>query len=980
MNFHEETPGQQIQGQDLIKTKNSKVDMSEYNTKTEPQDQQLQSKENMEEQVTRDQRSQSTKIQKLAKTDESIQEGTDTVQKQLSVNKELATSKKVQSSLHEGETEKESDKTTEETRLTLQRTLLRKRSYSIDIRTAMIPNVKKFGFTQSEPITITVQDKESNESESYIRKMGKITGKKHNRSMTLAIGSDIGDLFGFDVKQKAKIIIQKNRMEIRLDNPENRYMLIITPGIDKNRKYCIRRAYTQKSDYINTFSTKEIPLLKDFGFQPSKDVIFEAYQKNSNKLMERSVIRLGEPQKVGQKSYQIKLGLPQTTLKRGNFGGFQLIKFTITPNQLLLTPVNKDNPLEEEEYKYYFRITPFKEKKVGISQRGLKRINYYYAAYIGYEFERLGQEVLSYLCPKAQIYRQREHQVKFKGKEKTIRPDATILEQAKPITFVDFKKSIGAIRARTLNYLRYFPESRLIIGVLEEFGRTWEKKHIQNKLGKMGLKTQEKKEVMKRITILHKLDIANELPKEIKREFEMKTVEILKELPKDRLDALNKAKKLTAKVIDRLSALGLPQEVIENVNKPTQGILRSLQSLLILERLLSSDYETVKSLAAHDELKDKRMVQLRLRQLEQLGIVRERRFKVGLSNKHYYYYFENKAPGLTDILDPQAVDGLKILVKNGYIPEKEIDDKVLQRIIGPQWLTALKISSILNEKQIITIEDLTYEDEIKIESFHNVLYSLQKIGAINHYQIIRELNDHKIVYFFTHDYPNGLSLSDQIKFLKPFQQTIIDDLRRKKIIIPDYYTFNEWLGDHWPVVLRVYNVLLTDKNLPQSSGTKILHLYDLAQRMKDCTSAIREALNKLNGIGVLDRYSWFEKSYYFQLKGTKPVALTDNPLLPSDIKKPLKSIEEISNIRFQDLTHLREIMTRHWKNSLKIYTILSRIKTSYTTGISRSNLIKILKKNNIVLKNLARYIKPLKDTEVLFTYRNQQHSFYQLRE
>ncbi|MFX0123744.1 MAG: hypothetical protein ACFFAE_08910 [Candidatus Hodarchaeota archaeon] len=224
-----------------------------------------------------------------------------------------------------------------------------------------------------------------------------------------------------------------------------------------------------------------------------------------------------------------------------------------------------------------------------------------------------------------------------------------------------------------------------------------------------------------------------------------------------------------------------------------------------------------------------------------------------------------------------------------------------------------------------------------------------------------------------------MTLSDQIKFLNPFQQTIIDEFRRKKIIIPDYYTFNEWLGDHWPVVLRVYNVLLTDKNLPQSSGTKILHLYDLAQRMKDCTSAIREALNKLDEIGVLDRYSWFEKSYYFQLKGTKPVALTDNPLLPSDIKKPLKSIEEISNIHFQDLTHLREIMTRNWKNSLKIYTKLSRIKTSYTTGISRSNLIKILKKNNIVLKNLARYIKPLKDTEVLFTYKNKQHSFYQLR-
>jgi predicted transcriptional regulator len=424
----------------------------------------------------------------------------------------------------------------------------------------------------------------------------------------------------------------------------------------------------------------------------------------------------------------------------------------------------------------------------------------------------------------------------------------------------------------------------------------------------------------------------------------------------------------------------LPQDVIEKVNKPTQGVSRSLQSLLILERLLSSDYETVKSLADHNELKDGRMVQLRLRQLEQLGMVREQCFRVGLSNRHYYYYFEKKAPELTDILEPSAVNGLQILMKNNYIPEREIDDKVLQRIIGSHWLTALKISSILNEKKIITIEDLTSEDNIKIESHYNVLYSLQKIGAVNHYRIFREFQDHKVVYFFAHEYPNGLPLSDQIKFLKPYQQTIMNEFQRNKVIIPEFNTFNEWLGDHWPVVLRIYNILLTDENLPQSDGTKILHLYDLVQRMNDCSLGIREALNKLGEIGVLDRYSWFEKSYYFQLKETKPVFLTDNPLLPMNIKNPLKAIEEISNIHFQDLAHLREIMTRHWKNSLRIYTILSKIKTSYSTGISRDNLKKILKENNIVLKNLARYIKPLKDTEVLFTYRNKQQMCYQLRQ
>lgn len=229
----------------------------------------------------------------------------------------------------------------------------------------------------------------------------------------------------------------------------------------------------------------------------------------------------------------------------------------------------------------------------------------------------------------------------------------------------------------------------------------------------MGLNQTEKKEIMTRITVLHKSDIASRLPKERKREFETKIMEIQNKLPIDRLDALKKAKKLTTKIIDRLSGLGLPQEAIEKVNKPTRGILRSLQSLLILERLLSSDYETVKSLADHDELKDKRMVQLRLRQLEQLGIVKERCFRVGLSNRHYYYYFEKKPPELREILDPQAVKGLKILMKNNYIPEKEVDDIILQRIIGSRWLTALKISSIINEKLIITIEDLTSDDNIK---------------------------------------------------------------------------------------------------------------------------------------------------------------------------------------------------------------------------------------------------------------------------
>lgn len=166
---------------------------------------------------------------------------------------------------------------------------------------------------------------------------------------------------------------------------------------------------------------------------------------------------------------------------------------------------------------------------------------------------------------------------------------------------------------------------------------------------------------------------------------------------------------------------------------------------------------------------------------------------------------------------------------------------------------------------------------------------------------------------------------------------------------------------------------------PQSTNRiKILYLYDLVQRMNDCSLGIREALRKLDEIGVVDRYPWFEKSYYFQLKGTDPIPLTDNPLLPNDIQKPLKTIENVSNIRFQDLAHLREIMTRHWRNSLRIYDILANIEISYSE-LGRDSLMNILKKHKIILKNFARYIKPLKDTGVLFIYKEGRQNFYQLR-
>ena len=201
-----------------------------------------------------------------------------------------------------------------------------------------------------------------------------------------------------------------------------------------------------------------------------------------------------------------------------------------------------------------------------------------------------------------------------------------------------------------------------------------------------------------------------------------------------------------------------------------------------------------------------------------------------------------------------------------------------------------------------------------------------------------------------------------------------------KWLIPEVNTFNEWLGDHWLVALRIYNLTLNNEDLPQTTNkTKILNLSDLVQRMDDCSMGIRKALTKLEEIGVLDRYPWFEKFYYFQLKGTEPIPLTDNPLLPKNIQKPLRSIEKVSNIHFQDLAHLREILTRNWRNSLRIFNILSKIETSYSIGFSRDNLIKILEQHNITLKNLARYIKPLKDTGVLFTYKNGQQMFYQLR-
>ncbi|MFX0051438.1 MAG: hypothetical protein ACFFAJ_11935 [Candidatus Hodarchaeota archaeon] len=54
---------------------------------------------------------------------------------------------------------------------------------------------------------------------------------------------------------------------------------------------------------------------------------------------------------------------------------------------------------------------------------------------------------------------------------------------------------------------------------------------------------------------------------------------------------------------------------------------------------------------------------------------------------------------------------------------------------------------------------------------------------------------------------------------------------------------------------------------------------------------IRKALTILEEIGALDRYPWFKRSYYYQIKGSKSVLLTDNPFLPKNIQITLKEIE-----------------------------------------------------------------------------------------
>ena len=321
-------------------------------------------------------------------------------------------------------------------------------------------------------------------------------------------------------------------------------------------------------------------------------------------------------------------------------------------------------------------------------------------------------------------------------------------------------------------------------------------------------------------------------------------------------------------------------------------------------------------------------------------------------------------------------------MRKNYIPEKDVDDKVLQRIIGSRWLPALKISSIINEKKIITIEDLISDDNIKTDSPYHVLYSLQKIGAVNHYRIFREFQNHKVVYFFTHDFPNGLTLSDQIKFLKPYQKEVINRFLDYGIKIPNKKVFRDWLGNEWPIVLRIFHLGLNSKNLPHSNNIHILHFKDLSQRLKVSRTSVTCALKTLHDFGALDRYPWFKRSYYFQIKGSNSIPLTDNPFLPKDIQKTLKEIEQVSNICFRDLAHLREKMTGKWRGALQIYRILSNYEESFSTGLSLEDLKRILINNNIILKHrqsLGSLIKPLKDIGVLFTYKNGRHIFYQLR-
>ena len=73
-------------------------------------------------------------------------------------------------------------------------------------------------------------------------------------------------------------------------------------------------------------------------------------------------------------------------------------------------------------------------------------------------------------------------------------------------------------------------------------------------------------------------------------------------------------------------------------------------------------------------------------------------------------------------------------------------------------------------------------------------------------------------------------------------------------------------------------------------------------------------------------------------------------------------------VKIRDFHHVKEILTRNWRTSLKLYNLLLSKREKFNEGFSEKNLMDILKRNEISSENkttLHKIVKPLKKFEFI---------------
>jgi hypothetical protein len=675
---------------------------------------------------------------------------------------------------------------------------------------------------------------------------------------------------------------------------------------------------------------------------------------------------------MGLKAYTTKLILPSKLIQRYGLQTSFLMHLKLSPGEIRLAKVRPENTLlYDKNFNFIFSIKPIQEGK--LNQKLIDDIIRHHTHYIGYEFERTCRTLLPHLFPGAQILHQKTLVKNENGRRIAIRPDATIFEEGKPIHFVDYKKSVGAIRKRTTAYLRLFPKSKLSFLILEKYGWNWRIKRVKNILKHEKFSDKEIEAFLQRINFIKVTDIVPLLPADVRAEFIKNLDDLSKNLSLDRAEVIEKLEAQNKSIITRLKKLGVTQSDLDKILEVHRSFSFTWENLLLIEKIVTMKHVTPKNLTDSHFSLDK--VKNRLKQLKKLGLVKSKKYRIGVSNKYFYYFYNKTPPDLSTVLDPLASNGMKILSNNGFIQKKMDPSDFLRTKLGSYWIRALRVVSLLNQYGMATISELVSLGASDNEKTCGMaVFSIGKQGLIEKFRAFADNGKQNVVYYLKYNYPNGVPIKDQIPYIKSDQQGTLRKFLESGIEIPNFTDFKDWLGKNWHVAIDIYNLALNEK-------LQVLEINSISDHLSNNIHSIRNALKTLHQIKALDRYDWFNRSYYYQLRGSPEILLTDNPLLPLKIKETLGYIEKISNMHFIDLMDLRRTMSRHWRGSLKALEIIKEDPKSVAEGINRQKLIRLLRDRGVSLDHegsLDRYLRPLRKLGIISQYKEADRMKYKI--